>query len=149
LAERRSPKPQVGGSIPSWPATKNGKKMMNNNVKTPSESLERFMWVLIVLVLGFSIAAYYYLSFVATPIRLAAWLVLVALAFGLAAYTQAGKSAYHFVQESVNELYKVVWPTRKETFQNTFLVLMIVFILAMVVWGIDTILLKLITVISH
>jgi hypothetical protein len=25
LAERRSPKPQVGGSIPSWPATDRGK----------------------------------------------------------------------------------------------------------------------------
>jgi preprotein translocase SecE subunit len=49
-----------------------------------------------------------------------------------------------YARESVIETRKVVWPTRKETMQSTGLVLAFVFVMAVFLWGVDSILASLI-----
>lgn len=57
---------------------------------------------------------------------------------GLVAWTSApGKTFFAFAQESVAETKKVVWPTRKETFQTTGIVMAFVFVMAIFLWAVD------------
>jgi preprotein translocase subunit SecE len=47
-----------------------------------------------------------------------------------------------FWQESVVELRKVVWPTKQETIQSTVAVLAMVFVMSLVLWSIDAVLVR-------
>ena len=46
----------------------------------------------------------------------------------------------NFISDSRFEIAKVVWPSRGETTQMTIIVLVMVLILALVFWGLDTLL---------
>lgn len=68
------------------------------------------------------------------------WLGLLGallLGFGVAYTTRKGKSAWHFITTSRIEVRKMVWPTKQETMQTTFFVLLLVVILGLFMWGLD------------
>src|SRR5437870_1088662 len=48
-----------------------------------------------------------------------------------------GKGIFAFVQESVDETKRVVWPTRKETLQTTGVVFAFVVVMAIFLWLVD------------
>jgi len=93
--------------------------------------------VAIVLVCS-GVAGYYMLGESATIIRVAAVLAGVALGALLAFTTVPGKQFYAFAQESTVETRKVVWPSRKESFQTTGIVFLFVVIMALFLWVVDT-----------
>jgi len=76
------------------------------------------------------------------PIWLRWIIVLAALAVaalvGLQSYQ--GRTFWQFVQSSRIELRKVVWPSRQETWQVTLVVFVMVIVLALFFWGLDSIL---------
>lgn len=83
------------------------------------------------------VAAFYYLSESAAIIRVAVVLVGAILAT-LVAWTSAqGKQFYAFAQESIVETRKVVWPSRKESFQTTGIVFAFVVVMALFLWMVD------------
>ena len=47
-----------------------------------------------------------------------------------------------FWQESIVELRKVVWPTKQETIHSTIAVLVMVFVMGLVLWSIDAVLVR-------
>ena len=51
-----------------------------------------------------------------------------------------GKTIWRFIKEARNEVRRVVWPNRQETLQMTLLVFAMVFILALILWGVDSVL---------
>ena len=73
------------------------------------------------------------------------WLRVVALlALGLAAIavfflSEPGKRLVAFGRESVKEVKKVVWPSRKEATQSTGLVFAFVLVMALFLWIVDKI----------
>ncbi len=73
-------------------------------------------------------------------------IVTVVLSFMLATFvastTVYGKQAWAFVIGAKNEARKVIWPTRQETVQATIVVMIMVLIMSIVFWGIDTLLFK-------
>jgi preprotein translocase subunit SecE len=77
-------------------------------------------------------------------LRVIGWIVLVIILLGIARFTSQGLRAWNFTKESRGELRKVVWPSRQETMQTTMLVLALVIALALIIWGLDSILLWLI-----
>jgi preprotein translocase subunit SecE len=87
------------------------------------------------------LAAFYYLSESPMVIRLLA--ILAGLVAGTVVFwmTEPGKRFYVYSQESVVETKKVVWPTRKETLQTTGIVFVFVVVMALFLWGVDSILL--------
>lgn len=107
----------------------------------------RFDWlkwlVAVALLLAGLIGNHYY-SQVSMPLRTIAWLALVALAGFVASRTQKGKWVVSFFRDARMELRKVVWPTRQETMQTTLVVAVMVIILALILWGMDGILVWLI-----
>jgi preprotein translocase subunit SecE len=65
---------------------------------------------------------------------LAAGLILAALAFFTA---EAGKRLIGFGRDSMHELRKVVWPTRKEALQTTAFVFAFAVVMALFLWTAD------------
>ncbi len=62
----------------------------------------------------------------------------------VASRTQKGKWVIEFFRDSRMELRKVVWPTREETMQTTLVVAAMVIVLALILWGMDGVLVWLI-----
>ena len=93
------------------------------------------------LVLAGGIAVFYVLAD-QLPIWLRWIIVLASLVLGMLVSLQSaqGKSLWSFVQSSRVELRKVVWPDRQETTQVTIVVFVMVIVLALFFWGLDTIL---------
>ena len=69
-------------------------------------------------------------------------IAILAGAFGCAAavmwFTQAGHDFVVFAREAWEEAKRVVWPSRKETLQTTGIVFAFVFVMAFMLWVIDT-----------
>ena len=67
-------------------------------------------------------------------------LVLALLAGWFASLTQKGGDFFTLVKGSRNEIRKVVWPTRQETTQTTLIVFVFVIVTGLILWGLDSVL---------
>ena len=86
-----------------------------------------------------SLIAYYVLATQPIALRLGVLLGGIALAVGLMAITPNGKQFITYAKDSINEVKKVVWPSRKETTQMTLIVFAFVAIMAIFLWSADKI----------
>jgi preprotein translocase subunit SecE len=86
-----------------------------------------------------SLIGYYGLATQPTMIRLGVLIGGLAIAIGLVAVTPNGKRFISYAKDSVNEVKKVVWPSRKETTQMTLVVFAFVVVMAIFLWGVDKI----------
>jgi preprotein translocase subunit SecE len=119
--------------------------MVLKTVETPSSTkLDWVKWLIATLLIISGLVANYYYNDQPWPLRLLAWLFLLGLVAAIASQTFQGRRAIIFARESRLELRKVFWPTRQETMQTTLFVAIMVVVLALVLWGIDSILMWLI-----
>ncbi|KTD34798.1 preprotein translocase subunit SecE [Legionella moravica] len=146
LAEWRSPKPQVGGSIPSWPAN------YQVNMKSSNENQSKFKdilsWLAVVLITAGAFFCTYYYTF-SGPIQSMVWLGWLLTTLFLGYLTTTGKRVFVFAQEAKIELLKVVWPTRQETVQTTIIVMVMVTLTGFILWGVDSLMMWAIAKITH
>ncbi|WP_299019474.1 preprotein translocase subunit SecE [uncultured Photobacterium sp.] len=117
------------------------------NQSSPS-SMDGLKWVTVFALLAAAVVGNYLYSDVSVVLRAAAIVVLVAAAGGIAALTAKGKTAIAFARESRMEVRKVVWPTRQEATQTTFIVLAVTVIMALALWGIDGIMVRLVRLVT-
>jgi preprotein translocase subunit SecE len=89
-----------------------------------------------VLVIG-SIAAFYLLGQQDMWLRVLVLLVGLAAAVGVFFVSDAGKQIIAYGRDSVREVKKVVWPTRKEATQMTAYVFAFVVLMAIFLWLTD------------
>jgi len=99
--------------------------------------IEKVKLVVAVLLVCAGITAYYFLA--ESPMYVRVVVVLLGVVLGaLAVFTSApGKQFYAFAQDSVAETRKVVWPSRKESFQTTGIVFVFVVVMAIFLWVVD------------
>ena len=92
------------------------------------------------VILAGGIAAFYLLPDL--PIWLRWIIVLAALVLGTLVGLQSapGKTFWGFVQASRTELRKVVWPTASETRQVTLVVFVMIIVLSLFFWALDSLL---------
>jgi len=83
------------------------------------------------------VAGFYFLGESAAIVRVGAVLAGVVLGAVVAWTSAPGKQFYAFAQESAVETRKVVWPTRKESFQMTGIVFLFVVVMALFLWIVD------------
>jgi preprotein translocase subunit SecE len=99
--------------------------------------VDKIKFAIAVLLAVAGIAAFYYFPDHATVLRVV--YVLAGLVAGGAVgwTTEPGKRFYVFAQEAVAETKKVVWPTRKESFQTAGAVFAFVAVMAVFLWVTD------------
>ncbi|MET1257313.1 preprotein translocase subunit SecE [Aliikangiella maris] len=113
-----------------------------------SSSLDKIKWVLSAITLAGAVYANHYLIDGSVLIRAAVIIALVAIGLGIGFTTSKGKAGLAFAKESRIEARKVVWPTRTETIQTTIIIIVAVSIVSLFLWGIDAILVKLISLLT-
>jgi preprotein translocase subunit SecE len=87
-----------------------------------------------VVVVGAGIWGYYLLADSALVLRVLAVVGGLIVAGAVAWWSSPGKQFAVFAGESVAEVKKVVWPTRKETLQTTAAVFAFVVVMALFLW---------------
>jgi preprotein translocase subunit SecE len=90
-----------------------------------------------VLLLIAGIAGFYFLSESPMVLRVASVLAGIAAGAVMGWTTAPGKEFFLFAQEAVVETKKVVWPTRKESFQTAGAVFAFVVAMAVFLWVTD------------
>ena len=94
------------------------------------------------LLLIAGIYGFYFFADYSTLLRVLGLLVIVGGAAAIALQTQIGNQLWHFVGDARTEVRKVVWPTRQETLQTTFIVVVMVLILGIIMWLFDMVLMN-------
>ncbi len=114
---------------------------MNARSDVNKNKLDPLKWVVVIVLLTAGVVGNYYFAAQPAAIRMVGWIVVVIIAGFVALQTVQGSRVKHFAKESRTELRKVVWPTRQETVQTTMIVAAMVVATALVLWGIDSVLL--------
>jgi preprotein translocase subunit SecE len=83
------------------------------------------------------IGGFYQLSSSAAVLRLASVLVGILAGAAVAFTTAPGQQLFMFSREAVTETKKVVWPTRKDSFQTTAAVFAFIVAMAVFLWVSD------------
>ncbi len=110
---------------------------MNDTLETKSSSLDTAKLLAAVAAMVAGIFAYYWYSSQSEILRTGYVIIGLALAVLLAWQTRIGHSTWGFIQSSRNEVRKMVWPTREETFQTTIAVIVVVIFTGVLMWLLD------------
>ncbi len=113
---------------------------MSTKVEPQSYRLDPLKWIIVTILVVAAVAGNWYLASINISIfyRVVGLLVLAALAIFVGLKTQKGQIFFALLKSARAEIRKVVWPTRQETKQTTFIVVVVVFITALILWGLDT-----------
>ena len=109
----------------------------NSQIETVNTGADKAKLGVAALLLLGGIVAFYMLGHMDLWVRVIALIALVALGVALFFTSESGKRLIGFGKESVREVKKVVWPTRKEALQNTAMVFAFVFLMALFLWITD------------
>ncbi len=121
---------------------------MTSNTENQGKALETVKWVLVALILIGTVIGNNIFSEESVLIRAVAVIIAAVIAGGIALQTSKGRDALEFASESRTEVRKVVWPTRQEAIQTTLIVLVVTAIMALVLWGLDGILVRVVAFIT-
>lgn len=114
---------------------------MNTKVSQTSSPLDIAKWTLVVVIIAVGVWGNTYYAEEFNPLyRALALIVLGAFALAIAYFTVKGKAFVELLKEARVEAKKVVWPTRAETNQSTLIVAVVVAVMSLVLWGLDSLL---------
>ena len=99
-----------------------------------------FKWLAVSLLIGVAVYANWYFQEQSLFVRVLGLSLVGGLVFVISITTTRGLSAWNLVKDARSEIRRVVWPTNNETTQTTLVVLVMVFIFAMILWGLDSLL---------
>lgn len=97
-------------------------------------------WVVVALIVSVGVFGDSYFSAEPVLYRAIALVVLGLVAGFVALQTSKGKAFWSLLKEARIEIRKVVWPTRQETTQTTMIVVAVVLVMALILWGLDSLL---------
>ena len=97
-------------------------------------------WLVVFIILGTSIYANWYFSAESVLYRVIGFLLALAFAGLIAAQTAKGAATIELAIGARTEWRKVVWPTKQERNQTTLIVLVVILLMALMLWGIDSLL---------
>jgi preprotein translocase subunit SecE len=101
---------------------------------------DTFKLLLAIAVLLLGIVGFYYYEAESQLYRVLGVVFAAGVAVAISATTALGQNLIGFARDSRMEVRKVVWPTRQETVQTTFMVIVAVIIIGIFLWLIDMLL---------
>jgi preprotein translocase subunit SecE len=121
---------------------------MNARAEAGSSGLDTVKLVVSGIMLIAGIWAFYYFAAYSLLLRVIALLVIAGGAAAIALTSDPGRQLWRFALDSRMEVRKVVWPSRQETMQTTLIVVVMVFIIGLVLWLFDTILMAILRLLT-
>ncbi|WP_447588832.1 preprotein translocase subunit SecE [Aquipseudomonas campi] len=113
---------------------------MNAKAEAKDSRFDSLKWLVVVALVVVGVVGNQYYSAEPLLYRVLALLVLAVLAGFIALQTGKGRSFSVLAKEARTEIRKVVWPSRQETTQTTLIVVAVVLVMALVLWGLDSLL---------
>ena len=113
---------------------------MTPKAEAQGSRFDLLKWLVVVALVVVGVVGNQY--YAASPIlyRVLALLAIAAVAAFVGLQTAKGQSFFVLVKEARTEIRKVVWPTRQETTQTTLIVVAVVLVMALLLWGLDSLL---------
>ncbi|GGY29484.1 preprotein translocase subunit SecE [Paludibacterium paludis] len=102
------------------------------------EMQDKIKLALAALIVIAGVAGFYMIPEAHGLLRPAAFAASLVAGAGIVWLSRPGKDFVLYAQESVAEVKKVVWPSRKEAQQITLMVALFVFVLALFMWLVDS-----------
>lgn len=113
---------------------------MTSKSEAQGSRFDLLKWLAVVALVVVGVVGNQYYSGSPVLYRVIVLLVLAAAAAFVALQTVKGKSFFALAKEARTEIRKVVWPTRQETTQTTLIVVAVVLVMALLLWGLDSLL---------
>jgi preprotein translocase subunit SecE len=114
--------------------------MVAKTEEVVSNKLDTFKLLLAIAILISGIVGFYYYEAESQLYRVLGVVFAAGVAVAISATTNLGQGLIGFGREARMEVRKVVWPTRQETVQTTFMVIVAVIIIGIFLWLIDMLL---------
>jgi len=111
---------------------------MSESAKTTEFKLDSLKWIVVAAIVGAGVYGNSYFAAESMLYRVMGLLVLACLAGWIAAQTSKGSAFLSLCMDARTEIRKVVWPTRTETTHTTMIVVIAVIIVAIILWGLDS-----------
>ena len=113
---------------------------MNVKAEAKDSRFDLVKWLVVAALVVVGVVGNQYFS--AEPIlyRVLGLVVLGGFAAFVALQTARGQAFAVLLKEARVEIRKVVWPTRQETTQTTLIVVAVVLVMALLLWGLDSLL---------
>jgi preprotein translocase subunit SecE len=105
---------------------------------TTASRFDGLKWTVVAVLVAVAVVGNSYFSDESLLYRVLGILALAALAGFVALQTARGAAFWSLVKGSRTEIRKVVWPTRQETVQTTLIVVAFVLLVALILWGLDS-----------
>ncbi len=113
---------------------------MNVKAEERSGRFDAIKWILVGLAIAAGVAGNALYADESLLYRVLGLLLLAVVAMAIASQTVKGAALWSLIQGSRTEIRKVVWPSHQETLQTTAIVLVVVVIMALLLWGLDSLL---------
>lgn len=113
---------------------------MNAQVESSNTALDWIKWIVVAALMIAVIGGNFYFGDQSMLVRALAVVFVSLIAVGIALTTARGKYINRLRKEAWVEVRKVVWPTRQETTQTSLVVIGVVLIVALILWGVDSLL---------
>ena len=114
--------------------------MVAKTEEVVSNKLDTFKLLLAIAMLIAGIVGFYYYEAESQLYRVLGVVFASGVAIAISSTTNIGQNLIGFAREARMEVRKVVWPTRQETVQTTFMVLVAVIIIGIFLWLVDMLL---------
>jgi preprotein translocase subunit SecE len=111
-----------------------------NTKAIPPEKLDTIRWLIVLLLVVGGMVGFYYFDEQWIWVRILGLLAVIGIAGFVAAKTEKGHDTLIFIRESHTEVRKVIWPTPQETMQVTGIVIVMVVLVAIFIWILDSVL---------
>ena len=114
--------------------------MATSTEKGIADSLDWLKWLVVVALLAGGVYGNWYYQDESLLVRVVALITLAIVSALIAVQTERGRGIWSLMKEARIEVRRVVWPTNQETTQTTLVVIVLVFIFALILWGLDSLL---------
>ena len=112
--------------------------MSANTEAQSSNPLDILKWIVVVGLVGGLAVGNAYFSGESVLYRALAAVAILVLAGFVALQTVKGRAFADLIREARGELRRVVWPTRPEATQTTMIVIGVTLVMALMMWGLDS-----------
>ncbi|WP_372739747.1 preprotein translocase subunit SecE [Neptunomonas sp.] len=113
---------------------------VNAKIASEGSKFDTVKWLVVVLLVAAGVVGNSMYAEQSLLYRVIALLVLALVAGFVALQTGKGRAFFTLFKEAKNEVRKVVWPTRQETLQTTAMVVVVVLLIGLMLWGLDSLL---------